>query len=413
MVIVEFFSQSPIENMVSTLANRPEVVVFVGDLKKMKRYHPVFLKFLEATGNAATRLEYRGIRSRNLQEIVESLEEIVEEFPGCHFDITGGDPMSTAAVGIVCERHRDQGIELHQYNIRTGKVYDCDLNGKTASGDIPGMSVEQNIILHGGCVVSGEVRENGTLPWDFTEEFLKDVETMWKICRTNVNQWNRQITMIDDMGRFDRSDDPLWVRVRTAELESYLSERRVPMDLKGVLEKLERAGMLRGLEREGEYFSLGFKNDQVRRVLTKAGTILELVTCLAAKKAAQKDGKLCYHDAMTGVFIDWDGVVHEQDDQTVDTENEIDVILMRGLVPVFISCKNGAVGEDELYKLATVAERFGGDYVKKVLVGTTLGRGGRSKQYLLARAKDMGIQVLEGVHKMPEAEFVKQLRLLA
>ena len=96
----------------------------------------------------------------------------------------------------------------------------------------------------------------------------------------------------------------------------------------------------------------------------------------------------------------------------MDTQNEIDVILMKGLIPVFVSCKNGAVEDDELYKLNTVAERFGGTYAAKVLLATTLGRGGRSKRYLLERAQDMGIKVIEGVHEMTREEFARQLRAL-
>ena len=148
------------------------------------------------------------------------------------------------------------------------------------------------------------------------------------------------------------------------------------------------------------------------RVLTTAGTILDLSTYAAARKIESKNGEPCYTDAMTGVFIDWDAVVHEEDDREVDTQNEIDVVLMKGLIPVFVSCKNGAVEEEELYKLNTVAERFGSKFARKVLVGTTLGRGGRSKRYLLERAEDMGIKVIEGVHEMPREEFARQLRAL-
>lgn len=36
MVIVEFFSETMIENMISALANAPERVVLVGDAKMMK-----------------------------------------------------------------------------------------------------------------------------------------------------------------------------------------------------------------------------------------------------------------------------------------------------------------------------------------------------------------------------------------
>lgn len=413
MVIVEFFSQTPIENMISALANRPERVIFLGEYKKMKRYDPAFRRFLESVGNTETQLEYRNIRIRDLSGIVEALEQIVREYPGCHFDITGGEPMSVAAIGVMCERYRSQGVELHQYNVRTGRVYDCDLNGRAVSGQLPDLTVEQNIILHGGSVVSSELRENGTFAWDMDEDFLEDICTMWEICRVNCSRWNRQITLLDDMQRFNtEQEDQLRMSAPISALQQYLSERRVPLDLKSVYDKLEKVGLLRNVRREEATFSLEFKNPQIRRVLTKAGTILELITYAAARKIESKNGEPCYTDAMTGVFIDWDGVVHEDGDQQVDTQNEIDVMLMKGLIPVFVSCKNGAVEEEELYKLNTVAERFGGKFAKKVLVGTTQGRGGRSKRYLLERAEDMDIKVIEGVHEMPREEFARQLRAL-
>lgn len=412
MVIVEFFSQSPIDNMISALVNTPETVVFVGESKAMKRYDPIFRRFLDAVGNSTTKLEYRGARVHELHEIVKTLEQIVEDYPDCHFDITGGEPMVMAAVGIIYERFRSRGIELHQYNIRTGKVYDCDLNGNVVSGDIPVLTVEQNIILHGGSIVPAGQRECGTYTWDFNLEFRQDIRNMWEICRGNCSIWNRQITMISDMLQFNElPGDPLRIRASIEKTRSYLTARNVPMDLNCVFDRLERLGLLK-LEQADDFVCVTFKNEQVRRVLTKAGTVLELVTYLAARDAALKKGKPCYHDVMCGVFVDWDGVVHELTEEEVDTENEIDLILMHGAVPVFVSCKNGSVDEEELYKLNAVADRFGGAYAKKALVGTTLGKNIRSKQYLLERAADMGIQVIEGVHEMSEEELMKQLRLL-
>ncbi|MCD7837637.1 MAG: DUF1887 family CARF protein, partial [Clostridiales bacterium] len=185
------------------------------------------------------------------------------------------------------------------------------------------------------------------------------------------------------------------------------------IDLKGAFYPLERDGLIAGSYRDKTTFRFWFKDEQVKRCLSKAGTILELYIYLMASELTQKDGSRYYTDEMIGVFIDWDGVVHDETDFAVDTENEIDVVLMRGLVPVFISCKNGAVGEDELYKLRSVADRFGSAYAKRVLVGTTFGRGKTSKEYLLERAKDMNVQVIEGVHEMTEEELKKRLRELA
>ena len=78
-----------------------------------------------------------------------------------------------------------------------------------------------------------------------------------------------------------------------------------------------------------------------------------------------------------------------------DTENESDGVMMRGMVPVFISCKNGYIDREELYKLNVVANRFGGKYAKKVLFATSLDDSDYS-QFLRQRAKDMGIKVIEG-----------------
>ena len=75
-------------------------------------------------------------------------------------------------------------------------------------------------------------------------------------------------------------------------------------------------------------------------------------------------------DCMVGVHLDWDGVIYNH--SLKDTLNEIDVLSLRGVIPTFISCKNGKVTAEELYKLNTVAHRFGGQYSKKVLVATAI-----------------------------------------
>ncbi len=422
MVIVEFFSQVPIENMISALASSPERVIIVGESKKIEKKLPVFRRFLEAVGNTTTQLETRNVEIRKLNKIVQVLEEIVADSPGCHFDLTGGDDLSMVAMGIVYERYREQGVELHQYNIRTGVVYDCDLNGKVVSRQMRDLTVEQNIILHGGSIVSDKLRENGTCAWDFNNDFIRDVKTMWDICRKDCGKWNYQISMLNNMLSFNCDNDhTLRLHVIISQVRAYFSDRGFSLKQKDIFKQLEEAGLISDFCCDDENFCMTFKNEQVRKCLTKAGTILELITYLAAQKVVGKEGTPYYTDAMTGVFIDWDGVVHDDDqndeedieNRVVDTENEIDVLLMHGAVPVFISCKNGKVGEEELYKLNTVAERFGSSYAKKVLIGTTLGRKRESKRYFLQRAKDMNIRVIEGVQNMTDHEFIKKLKSLA
>ena len=153
-----------------------------------------------------------------------------------------------------------------------------------------------------------------------------------------------------------------------------------------------------------------FKNEQVQLCLTKAGQVLELFVYISALNATEKDGSKSYSDVMTGVQIDWDGSIHTQKN-ACDTQNEIDVLMMRGLIPIFVSCKNGAVDMNELYKLNTVAERFGGAYSKKILVATALDDSLQS-EHIRMRSKDMNIRLIENLQSMTEPELNKTCRSL-
>lgn len=122
-------------------------------------------------------------------------------------------------------------------------------------------------------------------------------------------------------------------------------------------------------------------------------------------------GNPVYNDVVNGVVIDWDGEFHDESlKQEYDTENEIDILLMHNIVPVFISCKNGIVTADELYKLNTVAERFGGKYSKKVLVATSVSSLGEAGKYLRQRAKDMNIKIVEDVQTLDDCKLERKLK---
>ena len=70
------------------------------------------------------------------------------------------------------------------------------------------------------------------------------------------------------------------------------------------------------------------------------------------------------------------------------------------------------VTSDDLYKLKSVAERFGGPYAKKVLVVSTLDFLGEAGEYLRHRAEDMGIRLIEIVQALEENTFLSTMRNL-
>ena len=117
-----------------------------------------------------------------------------------------------------------------------------------------------------------------------------------------------------------------------------------------------------------------------------------------------------YNDVRNGVCIDWDGDIHFGEDIIKDTENEIDIMMMHRIVPVFVSCKNGNVDMDELYKLNSVADRFGSKYSKKVLVASALDHMGSFADYFRQRARDMNINLIENIQDMTDAELSRKVK---
>jgi len=153
-----------------------------------------------------------------------------------------------------------------------------------------------------------------------------------------------------------------------------------------------------------------YKNPQVKKCLTKAGLALELKIYSVVKNLTEQDGTPVYNDAVNGVVIDWDGKFHDEDTEKLyDTENEVDILLMHDVVPIFISCKNGVIMPEELYKLNTVADHFGGKYAKKVLVATSLSALGDAGEYLRQRAKDMNIRIVENIQNLDDDELERVL----
>ena len=195
----------------------------------------------------------------------------------------------------------------------------------------------------------------------------------------------------------------------------YLTRHNVKYKMsKGIISYLLKHNLLTSFDDSDEdTITISYKNEQVKKCLTKAGQALEMKIYITAKYILDSDGDPVYNDAINGVVIDWDGEFHDEiSEDEYDTENEIDILLMHDIVPVFISCKNGKVTADELYKLNAVAERFGGSYSKKVLIATSISSLGETGKYLRQRAKDMNIKILEDVQSIDDGELERQLKNL-
>lgn len=412
MTIVEFFDKVSVDNMISCLTVKPEKIIFIGDRKPMTRQCEAYKRLAERKGIDVD-FEFVSVIRSNLQNIVEALEKIVQTEAEVAFDLTGGEDLILVAMGMVYERYKStKNIQMHRFNVGTGVILDCDYDGTTPTTEVPELTVEENIMLYGGAIVPFNGHK-GTYDWDLNPDFTSDLEVLWGVCKRNPGLWNAQIHTVYYFLKFGSAEpDSLKITASKTFIEkAMLNEgRKFTWDI-DYMKALERYGFINSLSDSEDFVSFCFKNEQIKQCLTKAGTLLELIVYYYSTLAVDKNGRKRFNDSRIGVYIDWDSSIHTADDDEKDTENEIDVILMRGLIPIFISCKNGDVNENELYKLNTVAERFGGPYAKKVLVTSYAGKlTGDSRKYFEQRVKDMKIQLIEGVHELTDSEFEKKIK---
>ena len=393
MTAVEFFDRAPIDNIISSLTTLPDKIIFIGDENSMNQTRDVYHNFVKRR-NLAVKLEFRPIKN-DIGDIVCVLSNIAEQEQDCLFDLTGGADLVLVAMGIVFERYKHKNLQMQRFSVIDSVVTDCDNDGKIIYTGTPEISVEELVALHGGAVRFGDK----TRRWNMTPDFVADIDRMWSICRRDPSAWNSQIAVLNAL-----QTSGLEVSIDLSTIGKHMDEKGIKkVSIKDFVEQLERNGLVVDLYQGEQFVAFSYKNEQIKECLTKAGMALELKVLTTANKIGS------YTDSMNGVYIDWDGYFHYREDDKKDTENEIDVVLMQGLTSVFVSCKNGNVEEIELYKLQTVAERFGGRYVKKVLIATNFGKRTRNLEHFKQRAEDMGIKLITSAHKLSEYEFCRMV----
>ncbi len=378
MTIIEFFDKDAIENVISSLICNPDKVVFVGDnIKAMKKAIARYERILEHHGKS---VEFQSVSvNRNiLQNIVDVLIGLLQESGEITIDLTGGGDLYLVAAGILHNRYSTK-VQLHRFNINNGKLYDCDADGNVIASSSEGMTltIEENVTAYGGRVIyDSEKSPIVTQKWDFTDEFIEDINTMWNICCKDSKEWNILGShLVSDIENSDESHLRLQI---TEDLFSTMPN---------TVTQLKQYGLVGDIKTEDGIISFECKNKQVKDCLVKSGQLLELKTTVEILSLRENENNQVATDVMTGVAIGWD------DDATdeKDVINEVDVVAMNGLIPAFISCKNGIVSVDELYKLNTVATRFGGKYAKKILIATDeLG-------LIKIRAEEMGIKIVDNI----------------
>lgn len=418
MTLIEFFDENRIENVACALICKAERVYLLGGspaglAEYCRRYG-------ELTGKEFIA---RSINRSKLTETVKELEKLIHEILAedeeCVLELAGGDDLCLVAAGMVADRF-ESGVRLCRTNVPHSRIDTFYPESKSCSVPLR-LSIAENVRIYGGGLHLTEnwdleaIRPTAELLWSLGEEFPdwnSRCELMGRI-RANfpVDASNNPLTVEGDKagclrfgGRFADICNPNHLaRLTRAQLQQVIELLQAIWRRQG-----EENQVLRSLlvdEQAGLLYA-EFASESAKRLLDKAGQVLEVWLACQLKELKEPKAKVggpFFQDICVGAELDWDGVA--EPDNLPDVNNEIDVMAMRGMIPIFISCKNGKVKTEELYKLSHVAERFGGEYAKKLLVARSLGAEDNAEISFEKRAKEMGIHLIE----LDELENTQQL----
>lgn len=388
-VMVEFYSNEPLENVMAMLKYKPKKIIFLGHKDNMVTKKINNIKRFRDSRCPGMELEFREIPKDNLDEAIEMITDIIREYPGIRFELTGGSELILIALGCVAARMNISKLRIDPF---TGKEIDIKGSQITTSDYKFAIDIADEIVLHGGVLTpyTGSFSE-----WKFTPEFRADIRTMWDLCKKYKSNWNRHCACIEDLMKGSAKKPDGFIELHKNPLGDSIQFIRDFLEL----------GLIKDYSEIGKRITFRFKNNMIKKVVSKVGNLLELHVYEVATREPYY-----FQDAIIGANIDWDGEPHDIEHPGYDTMNEIDVILMKSVCPIFISCKSGKAGGLALHELETVSRKFGGKYAHKALVLAKACDDTTSTKYFLQRAKDMHIWVIDDVFRLSDEQLINKLK---
>lgn len=368
--LIELYDERPIENVLATEVFRPERTVYLCPpeaahdkrlQKKLKEYFlhrgvDVELEFLESS------LFYSS-------KVLKQLRTVVARYGDCMLDITGGTDAALFACGQLCA---EVNLPTFTYSRRNNCFF--NISNAEFADKMPctiNHNVEDCFLMAGGAMRGGRV-DNSVL-----HGYLGSFDAFFRIYLKYRTQWTKVIQYIQKTSQ-GKEGQP--VSLKVGANYTVKGERNTRIDApEECLRDLAEIGFLRELAISRERVSYTFKDAQIRIWLRDIGSVLELYVY---KACLDSD---VFNDVYTSAVVDWEGDFR-QDNVT----NEIDVMAMRGTIPVFISCKTCAVSTEALNELAILRDRFGGNGAKAAIVTTQ-----QCRSVTRHRASELGIDVID------------------
>ena len=370
--LVELYDKEPIENILSSCIFEPDYVVYLCDVadSSMRKERAVYRLLQRRKMKTLPRFYY--VDTSNPSAIQRAFSAIIRDWPQCVFDLTGGKDLVLLCAGAFCECKQIPCYYIDAFHGRFISIQKCeDIKEKFC---MPKLKAE-DILGAAGAGILGY----GHFPLSLIdEEFEQDVFKVWDCIMQGPCRWGSVAGYFQAI--FKNTDDTTLHYHMPITIAS-CTQTNIQAD-KRMMKKLAQIDILQDFHTDDQWIDFRIKNSLIKKCLSNHGIWLELYGYLCAKQTNWFD------DVRTSLLIDWDG-----ENKRDGTRNEVDIFLVKGTIPLFISCKMGAPTALALSEIKMLSGKFGGENAKIILLTASAVKA--ENHVLATRAKDMGIILLD------------------
>ncbi|MBQ7046235.1 MAG: hypothetical protein IJN85_00650 [Oscillospiraceae bacterium] len=379
--LIELFDESPILNVLTSITFKPEKLIFFGaEPHEVEESRNDYINFFK-NRKENIEIEFAGKHMSDMLSAENALKKIITDNPDCVVDVSGGKDIALLVTGIAASK---LGVPLIAYDKNSGKYINISNCEQADNVDTFGLlDCHDFFAASGGKVIDYE---------DFSR-YNDNYKSFWRMV---INVWNIYLKYMDSWAshvQYLQKVTPSTAEGITLKVKGAPSIRVNGKDIKrndNILNELNDCGAITNLRYKEsgdclfEYYDVNF-----RRYLTDVGAFLELYIHACALKTEK------FSSVVSRVKYTWDYFPknHKQTTAFRPASNEIDVIAIRGIEPLYISCKTSSPDMKYIDEIYPQAMRMSGGEGHAVFACT---HKIDTDMPLYNKAKALGVYIIDG-----------------
>jgi len=349
--LIELYDERAIENILAPDMFRPKRIVYLcpEEIARDRNRQDKLRAFFQRRG-WSPELIFMEASLFKADKILRQLLKIGEEYPDCAVDVTGGSDAALFAAGMFSAQ---TGAAAFTYSRKKNSFY--DISGAAFADNLKctlTYSVEEFFLMAGGTLLPGRV-DNAVL-----EKYLEGFDSFFSCFLRFRHDWTDIISYIQRVSPAEYGQvPPLSIKGKYTVKGDHGSRNSAN---EPALKAFEEIGFINNLSViPGESVAFTFRDTNIRAWLRDVGSVLELYSYKACIDAG------IFNDVISSAVVRWDDTLGHS-----SVINEIDVMAVRGVVPLFISCKATDIKTEAINELAILRDRFGGKGAKAAIITT-------------------------------------------